>query len=97
MTETKSQKIAMATAESSEGFYVSVISGSRSGLLAGPFNTKSQAEALVDVTRSAAKQINDSAHFYAYGTARAVAKAGRSLPVGRLNAMLGLPTVLAMS
>ena len=72
------------------GFYVSVINGSRKGLLAGPFDTHEQALALVDPARIAAKQVNDRAHFYAYGTAKVTAKPNRPLPVGKLNTMLGV-------
>jgi hypothetical protein len=69
------------------GFYVSVEDHGRRGLLLGPYATKAEAEARVsDGTRLAAR-VNDSAHWYAYGTACVQARPGHDLPVGRLNSM----------
>ena len=49
-------------------FYVSVVDGSKVGLLAGPFPTHKQALNLVDDARELAQEADPFACFYAYGT-----------------------------
>jgi len=69
-----------------EGFYVSVRNDSRTGLLAGPFDTESEARALVEAAQTEAERIDPFAHFYAFGTCKAPTR-----KAGVLNAQLGLP------
>lgn len=68
-----------------EGFYVSVESGGRHGLLLGPYDSKAEAEGNVSRGARLAAQVNDRAHFYAYGVTRVVVQPGQELPKGRLN------------
>lgn len=49
-------------------FYVSVVDGTRTGLLAGPFSTHKEALDLVDIARELAQEADPFACFYAYGT-----------------------------
>jgi len=49
-------------------FYVSVVDGSKVGLLAGPLPTHEQALDLVDEARELAQEADPFACFYAYGT-----------------------------
>ena len=69
-------------------FYVSVRSGSRSGLLAGPFSTYDEASRWVDLTQSEATKLDEWAGFYGFGVCSTLSI---SRP-GRLNARLGLPS-----
>lgn len=72
------------------GFYVSVINGSRAGLLLGPYPSQPEACRHVDRARREAETIDPWAGFYGFGTARAVARPGRALPAGKLNSRIGL-------
>ncbi len=64
-------------------YYVSIIDGTRRGLLAGPFpNDHAGALAAVDRVRGVACRLDPKAWFYAYGTCRL--PLGTS-PPGRLN------------
>jgi len=49
-------------------FYVSVVDGKRTGLLAGPFATHQEALDLVDDAKEKAIEADPFAGFYAYGT-----------------------------
>lgn len=69
------------------GFYVSVIDGTRKGLLLGPYDTHEAALANVDRAKAEAEAVDPFAHFYAFGTSRL---AGNHLPAGRLNDRLHL-------
>jgi hypothetical protein len=73
-------------------FYVVIKNGQRSGLLAGPFDTREQADDMVDPTRAEAEKIDPMAHFMEFGTVSARSIHGVGTPYGRLNAKLGLPT-----
>jgi hypothetical protein len=68
-------------------FYVSVIDGSRNGLLLGPFPEHSDAMERVERVRSWVVERDPRAHFYGFGTAalRTSADVARS---GRLNGHL---------
>ena len=68
-------------------FYVSVVDGSRLGLLAGPFQTHKEALGMVDQARATAQRRNAWAWFYAFGTVKM--KNGNK--PGVLNEDLGLP------
>lgn len=53
-------------------YYVSVRDGERSGLLLGPFaNDHATALRWIDPVRRKAETLNDRAHWYGFGTARA--------------------------
>lgn len=64
------------------GFYVSVIDGTKRGLLHGPHGTEREARELLADVKAAALAVDPFAGFYAYGTARVVAP---TLPTGKLN------------
>jgi hypothetical protein len=71
------------------GFYVSIIDGSRNGLLAGPFAEHPAAVALRDPVRHGAHDANPSdAAFAGFGTARL--RGDRPGPPGILNQWCGL-------
>lgn len=72
------------------GFYVSVYDNGRRGLLLGPYPAKGEAESHVSEGRRLAVQVNDRAHWYAYGTACVQALPGQGLPAGRLNELAAL-------
>lgn len=55
---------------SAPGFYVSVIDGTRSALVAGPFDTHAEALARVQPERDRWYDIDPKSHWYAWGTAR---------------------------
>lgn len=63
-------------------FYVSVMNGSRRGLLLGPFETHDEALEQVERVRQFVVERKPEAHFYGFGTASAPRRAGI---VGRLN------------
>ena len=75
----------MDGASGPEGFYVTVKDGARTGVLLGPYGSRSDAEAHVDLGRRLAGQVNDRAVWYAYGVTRVVMRPGAELPVGKLN------------
>jgi uncharacterized protein YegJ (DUF2314 family) len=64
------------------GFYVSVRDNGRSGFLLGPYATHEEALANVQLGQRLAEQVNDNAHWYAYGTAKVTAE---TLKEGLLN------------
>ncbi len=64
-------------------YYVSIIDGSRSSLLLGPFPRHMTALLKVSAVRRKAVEIDAKAHFYAFGTARVPAE--DTAPIGRLN------------
>jgi hypothetical protein len=70
-----------------EGFYVTVFNGRQRGWLLGPYPTHGEALANIDRGAREAPEVDPRAAFYFYGTARVVADI---LPVGRLNARIGL-------
>ena len=49
-------------------YYVSMVDGARTALLAGPFKSHPQALALVAAVRELAYQIDPKSHWYAFGT-----------------------------
>lgn len=67
------------------GFYVSVIDGSRKGLLAGPFADHGEALALLEAVQTWVVHRKPEAHFFGFGTARVEAT---RLPDGRLNGLV---------
>jgi len=69
-----------------ESFYVDAVDGKRVALLAGPFRTLSEAEALVDRARALAVDVDPRAWFYAFGCS----KWANGHREGRLNKELGL-------
>lgn len=71
------------------GWYVAVRSGTRRGLLYGPFNDEMDAGSWVDPVRKEAERIDTWAWAYAFGVARVEVPAGRPLPDGRLNGRMG--------
>ena len=64
--------------------YVSVMDGTRYGLLAGPYSTHEEALEMVPVVKELAQRVDPWAVFYAFGTAAAH---GYNKP-GVLNEML---------
>lgn len=78
-------------------FYVSVIDGpriggeievKRFGLLAGPYETHTEALDKVDIVRRIAEQVNVWACFYAFGTCKLKEPLNGAYPPGRLNHLL---------
>lgn len=65
--------------------YVTVRSGTRTGALVGPFATCEQAEGYLQPAINAAREVDQWAHFFDYGTASIP---GYSRP-GSLNAHVG--------
>lgn len=53
-----------------EGFYVSVVNGSRYGFLLGPYDSHNEALTNVDRGKSLAIDADPFADFYAFGTCR---------------------------
>lgn len=76
----------MADWKSNPCFYVSVIDGNRTGVLAGPFPTHGLALDLVDRARDLAVEIDPKAHFYSFGTCRV---RHEHKPAGLLNDQVG--------
>ena len=70
----------MTDAGSNPCFYVSVVDGPKRGFLAGPFRIHDSALALVERCRELAEKVDQWAHFYAFGTAKA--------PDGRMPGVL---------
>lgn len=70
-----------------ERFYVSVVNGSRVGLVAGPFATHEEALLMVGPSRALVEKIDPWAHFYAFGT---VSKAAPFATPGTRNEALGV-------
>lgn len=70
------------------GFYVTVIDGTRSGRMLGPYDTLAEAEANVTRARVKAEEVDAFAHFYAFGTAKVTSE--RPLPPGLFNNLIGL-------
>ena len=68
-------------------YYVSVVDGSRVGLLAGPFPLHRIALEWVDRAKAKAEEVNSRAFWYAYGTVSM--KDGYNKP-GVLNELLGI-------
>lgn len=58
-------------AEAGRAFYVSVRSGSRTGILAGPYATHVEALAAGKATRALAEKADRFSAFYAFGTLQA--------------------------
>ena len=52
-------------------YYVSVIDGGQYGFLLGPYRTHAEAEANVPRAKGLAREADDRAFWYAYGTAGA--------------------------
>jgi hypothetical protein len=67
-------------------YYVSVVDGTRTGLLLGPFKKHQRALDAVPAARAKAEDLDPRAHWYAYGTVRMAR--GYTNP-GRLNSFLG--------
>jgi len=65
------------------GYYVSVKSGQRAGLLYGPFTQEEDARSWIPQVIEAACEVDDRAWFYAYGTAEL--RTSGPLPEGKLN------------
>ena len=80
----------MTYAEHSEHHhYVSVIDGPRYGLLLGPYPTRREAERNVERARIKAREVNDRAIWYGYGTCRVTTGSPRP---GRFNDLIGMTT-----
>lgn len=52
------------------GYYVSVIDGTRTALVAGPFDTHAESLAQVEPEREKWYKLDPKSHWYAWGTAR---------------------------
>lgn len=76
-------------------FYVMIKNGSRTGLLAGPFDTREAAIPWVEPARKVAREIDRMAWFMEFGTVSVSSIYGIGKPYGRLNKQLGLPTAPA--
>lgn len=74
-----------------EGFYVTVRDGAKTGFLLGPYTTHAEAETNVGRARDEVmRQDPFGCSFWGFGTARATAKPGRELKPGKLNDVIGL-------
>jgi len=51
-------------------YYVSVVDGSRSSLLLGPFSKHMEALLKVEAVRKLANELEPKSHFYGFGTAK---------------------------
>lgn len=76
-------------------FYASIrrataTGGFQSGLLAGPFDTQEEAEAILPAVINEAHKVDPATHFDLFGTCQVHSIYGTAQPVGRLNARLGL-------
>ena len=67
-------------------YYVTCVDGSRVAQIAGPFQTKEQAEGMVDKANEVGCQVDPKAHFYAWG----VSKWKNGYRDGILNKQLGI-------
>lgn len=72
-----------------EGYYVTVRDGGRTGFLVGPLRTHRQALDRVDDARLLAREANDRAIWYEYGTSKVTGES--PLPLGLFNDRFGLP------
>jgi hypothetical protein len=69
-------------------FYVSLIRGARTALLAGPFETHTEALAMVTRAAAEAERVDPRAFWDAHGTCSLPRAAGN--PHGKLNDRLGI-------
>lgn len=69
-------------------YYVSLRRGSRTALLAGPFETHTEALEMVTRAVAEANRVDARSHFDPYGTCSLPRAANN--PVGKLNASLGI-------
>jgi hypothetical protein len=83
----------MSAAKHNHCFYVYMRNAAAIGLLAGPCDTREQADDLVESTRTEAVKVDSWAHFYEFGTVSVLPLTDGPLPGGKLNTRLGLPTV----
>lgn len=73
--------------------YVTARSGPKTALLAGPFRTRQEAEAVEPVVRQIVRNWSAGdmdVTFAEVGTVRAELRPGRVAPLGKLNARLGI-------
>jgi len=73
------------------GFYCTMIRGNRVAWLAGPFDTKEEADARVPDARRAAEEADPRSAWDAFGVTRLEREIDKPLPPGVLNEILGLP------
>jgi hypothetical protein len=73
-----------------EGFYVTVVNGTRRDVLLGPYDAREDALENVDRASGYVEERFADGGWWAYGTARVAAPEGRTLPVGKLNDIIGL-------
>lgn len=74
--------------------YVTARSGPKTALLAGPFRTRQEAEAVEPAARKIMRDWPAGSMditFAEIGTMRAELRPGRTAPLGKLNERLGLP------
>jgi hypothetical protein len=74
-----------ATHHEGANYYVSVVDGPQSNLLAGPYKTHAEALAMVEPTRTLANELVPHSHFYSFGT---VAMNQVYTKPGKLNAIM---------
>ena len=76
-------------------FYTYVRNGTAIGLLAGPFDTREQADVMVEPARVAAAEIDLMSHFFEFGALSVVRLSLGALPCGKFNRRFGLPWTTA--
>lgn len=69
-------------------YYVSLVRGSRTALLAGPFETHAEALAMVDRATALANEVDPRSHFDPFGTVSLPRYPWN--PKGKLNLQLGV-------
>lgn len=70
--------------------YVYIRNAGRTALLAGPFNSRPEAEKYTQRSLKLAEEIDAFAWDYEHGTLRAARRPGRPAPVGKFNQSLDI-------
>jgi hypothetical protein len=74
-------------------YYVTCINAGRVGFVAGPFRRHQAARRFLWFAKRAADRVDPWSHFYAWGTSRLRDNWDKPIPVGALNAALGISKV----
>jgi hypothetical protein len=70
-----------------DGFYVTVLRGTKTGFLLGPHGTREAAEGRVGLGKRLANEVDPWVGFDAFGVTRLQGQPGDELPLGVLNEM----------
>lgn len=73
------------------GFYITMLRGEKVAWLAGPYESKDEADKFVPLARQCAEHVDPRAAWDAFGVTRVTGPAnGKPLPPGVLNGPMGL-------